>query len=274
MTRPFVRLLAALAVAAVSWSAAAEPPETEAWQDILDLEFEGAEVVHDESFQLVVPDRVEEAFSVPVVVGFSDTPFAVTEIALFAENNPFPQVVRAWPRRPLQAMGLNIRLERSTPVRAAARDEAGVWHVVRRDVDVATPGGCSAGAVGGLPVGDIAMRQFVRPNGVSRLKVRIGHPMHTGLATDEATGAVIPARHLDRVVIDGDSGALAELRLWASVAGDPTLMFDFPETQRSVRVSATDTDEALFSLAARPSTIRRGWSWEDEFAVEPGPDAM
>lgn len=261
-------------VLAAAPGAFAGPPATEAWQDILDLEFAAAEVVYDDSFQLVLPERVEEASSVPVVVGFSGAPFAVRELALFAENNPFPQVVRVYAERPLQAVGLNIRLERSTPVRAAALDGDGVWHVVAREVDVATPGGCSAGGGGGHPVGDIAMRQFVRPNGVSRLKLRIGHPMDTGLAVDAATGAVVPERYIDRLAVAGDSGTLATVRLWASVAADPTLMFDLPEEQRHVRVEATDTDGAAFALAGRPPTIRRGYRWEDEFAVETRPRTM
>ena len=271
----FLRSVAGLACASgLAVAAAAEPPATEAWRDVLDLEFAGAEVVYDDSIHLVAPERVEEAFSVPVVIGLSETPYIVREVALFAENNPFPQVMRAIPNTPLHAIGLDIRLERSTPLRAAARDEAGVWHVASREVQVANPGGCSAGGGGGMPVGEIAMRQFVRPNGVSRLKLRIGHPMHTGLAVDAATEEVVPAHYIDRVAVagaTGAAGALVELRLWASVSADPTLMLDLPEMQRSVRVEAADTEAAIFALAARPPTIRRGYRWEDEFAVDTRP---
>ena len=276
MREAFLRAAAGAACAlATSFAAAAEEPATEAWRDVLDLEFAGAEVVYDDSVHLVAPERVEEAFSVPIVIGFAETPYSVREVALFAENNPFPQVMRAVPNAPLHAIGLDIRLERSTPVRAAVRDEAGVWHVASREVRVANPGGCSAGGGGGMPVGEIAMRQFVRPNGVSRLKLRIGHPMHTGLAVDAATDEVVPAHYIDRVTVGGAAGALVELRLWASVSADPTLMFDLPEMQASVRVEAADTEAGIFDLAARPPTIRRGYRWEDEFAVDTRPvDAM
>lgn len=276
MREAFLRSAAGAACAlATAAAAAAEAPATEAWRDVLDLEFAGAEVVYDDSIHLVAPERVEEAFSVPVVIGFAETPYSVREVALFAENNPFPQVMRAVPNAPLHAIGLDIRLERSTPVRAAVRDEAGVWHVASREVRVANPGGCSAGGGGGMPVGEIAMRQFVRPNGVSRLKLRIGHPMHTGLAVDAATDEVVPAHYIDRVAVGGAAGALVELRLWASVSADPTLMFDLPEAQASVRVEAADTEAGIFDLAARPPTIRRGYRWEDEFAVDTRPvDAM
>lgn len=240
--------------AAVQAAASDDPLGTEAWRDILELEFDGAEVVYDDSFYLLVPETVEEAFSVPVLMNFVDAPFEVAEIALFAENNPFPQVVRVFPHRPLDAVGLNIRLEQSTPLRAAAMDRDGVWHVVHSEVFVGTPGGCSAGGGGGAGagVGDISMRQFVRTDGESRLKVRIAHPMDTGLAIDEFSGQAIPAYYIDQVTISDDRGSLARMLLWASVAANPTFLLDLPETQQSVRISASDTDGDAFGIDAVP----------------------
>ncbi|MDP6953647.1 MAG: quinoprotein dehydrogenase-associated SoxYZ-like carrier [Alphaproteobacteria bacterium] len=250
-----VTLLLAIAPAAAQAAASADPLGTETWQDILDLEFDGAEVVYDESFHLMVPETVEEAFSVPVLMNFVEAPFEVAEIALFAENNPFPQVVRIYPHRPLDAVGFNIRLERSTPLRAAAMDPDGVWHIVHREVFVGTPGGCSAGAGGGSGgprIGDISMRQFVRTDGESRLKVRIAHPMDTGLATNEFTGEAIPAYYIDQVIISDDKGSLARMLLWASIAANPTILLDLPETQQSVHISASDTDGDAFEIDAIP----------------------
>jgi sulfur-oxidizing protein SoxY len=246
-------LLLAL-IPAAGHAATADPLGTETWQDILDLEFDGAEVVYDDSFYLLVPETVEEAFSVPVLMNFVDAPFEVVEIALFAENNPFPQVVRVYPHRRLDAVGLNIRLERSTPVRAAAMDPEGVWHIVHQEVFVGTPGGCSAGGggAGGSGIGNISMRQFVRTDGESRLKVRIAHPMDTGLATNEFTGEAIPAYYIDQVTISDDKGSLAKMLLWASIAANPTFLLDLPETQQSVRISASDTDGDAFEVDAVP----------------------
>ena len=120
LLRSFAALLCACAFSGAH--AAGDPLASETWADIVELEFDGAPVVHDDSFYLVLPERVEEAFSVPVTIGFADTPYEIAEIAVFAENNPFPEVARVTPHRPLGGIGLNIRLEQSTPVRAAARD--------------------------------------------------------------------------------------------------------------------------------------------------------
>lgn len=247
----------ALCTSTASWAASdADPLDSADWQDILDIEFDGAPIVYDESMHLVVPDRVEEAFSVPVVMNFVETPYEVTEIALFAENNPFPTIARIFPSRTLNAVGFNIRLEMSTPVRVAAMDSDGVWHVVSREVHVASPGGCSGvgGAGGALAFGEIATRQFVRADGDSRLKVRIGHPMHTGLVLDPY-GDAIPEYYIEQFSVSDDRGELATMHLTASVAADPTFMFELPDTQQSVRIDARDTGGEIFQFDDRPSSM-------------------
>ena len=245
--------------------ALANPLVTEAWQDILDLELEGAEVVYDDSVALVLPDRVEEAFSVPLVMDFRDAPFEVAEVAVFVENNPFPQVARIYPQQEIYAIGFNIRLEETTPVRVAAMDPDGMWHVAHREVVVGTPGGCQAAPPRSyLSTGEVTMRQFVRPDGLSRLKLKIGHPMHTGLVENPATGDIIPAHYIDRMTVGGHEGDLATMTLWASVASDPAFVFDLPKKQRSIRVNAADTNGDDFAVDARPTTIPRGYKPGEE----------
>lgn len=245
-----------MTVAVSSAEQMADPYNSEAWQDILDLEFEGARVVYDESIYLVVPDQVETAFSVPVVMNFVHTPYEVTEVALFADNNPFPTVARIYPERPFKAIGFDIRLERSTPVRAAVKDADGTWHVIHKIVTVMTPGGCSgpSGMEGSAALGDIALRQFVRHDGGSRLRMRIGHPMHTGLV-ENRSGETIPAQFIERLEVKDNHGGLATMLLWASVAANPVFMFELPETQQSVRVTAKDNDGAAFLFDGAPSDM-------------------
>ena len=57
-------LLAAFAAACAA-PAAADPLASEAWADIVALEFEGETLVHDESFHLVVPERVRRRSASP-----------------------------------------------------------------------------------------------------------------------------------------------------------------------------------------------------------------
>ena len=249
-----MRALAFAALAALAaWPAGAgdrDPLGSEVWADIVETELGGGPVVYDDALRLTMPEWVEEAHSVPLSVKLRDGGAGIAEIAVFAENNPIRAAVRVWPRRPIHAVGMNIRLERSTPVRAAARDADGVWHVAWTEVTVKSPGGCSTVAddMADSALGAIALRRFDRAGGASRLKVGIVHPMHTGLATDD-DGGVIAARYIERVAIEDERGPLADMATWAALSHDPVFLFDLPEKQQSVRVTARDTDGLAFEAS-------------------------
>ena len=227
-----------------------DPLGSDVWADMVESELGGGPVVYDDFVRLVMPDWVEEPHSVPLAVKLRDSGAAVAEIAVFAENNPIPVAVRVYPHRPIQAVGMNLRLERSTPVRAAALDADGVWHVAQTAVTVNSPGGCSTvpGDLAGAP-GDIALKRFDRAGGASRLKVRIAHPMHTGFATDDS-GETIAAYYIERIEIADERGGLADMTTWAALSHDPVFHFDLPEKQSEVRVSARDTAGLAFEAAA------------------------
>ena len=257
--RIFRRLAVVLAAAAFPVAGAqaggADPIASEVWADIVDLEFAGAPMVYDDSFYLVAPERVEEAFSVPVSVGFADTPYEIAEVAVFAENNPFVQVARVLPHRPIGGIGFDIRLERSTPVRAAVRDTDGVWHVAHRFVEVANPGGCSA-----LRAASAARWAKSSCASSSAPKAKAGSNCVSSTRCIPAwrprpTARPSPAYYIERMTVTGDSGPLAELTLWASVAADPTFIFDLPESQSNVRVAARDTAGALFERTGAPARM-------------------
>ncbi len=246
MPRAFLAFILALAPA---WAVAAsdqDPLRSPVWADMVESELAGGPVVYDDKVRLVMPDWVEEAHNVPVVVRTRGEMFS--EIAVFAENNPIQAAVRIYPHRPLHAVGMNIRLEQSTPVRVAARDDSGVWHVAHTFVTVNSPGGCSTVPEDMVAsIGDIALKQFDRAGGASRLKVQITHPMHTGFATDDA-GDIIAAYHIERVALEDENGRLADLETWAALSHDPVFHFDLPGKPQSVHVAARDTGGLAFEL--------------------------
>lgn len=232
-----------------------DPLGSEVWADLLETELGGGPVVYGGGLHLTMPDRVEDPFSVPVMIkltrGFGD----VAEVALFAENNPIRTVVRIVPHRFIRAVGFNIRLEGSGPVRAAAMNADGVWHVVHKRVDVLVPGGCSApnGATASA-VGEIAVRQFDRAGGASRLKLKINHPMDTGFAVAD-DGETTPAWYIRRVELADENGAIATLATHAALSSDPVFLFDLVDGRSEVRVRAEDSEGALFeTVASDPST--------------------
>jgi len=244
-----MRLLAAALVIAMTGSSAAgiagenerDPFGSDVWADLVEMELGGGPVVYDRGLHLTMPDTVEDPFSVPVMIKLKRGFGKVAEIALFAESNPIQTAVRIIPHRYIQAVGFNIRLEGSGPVRAAAMDADGVWHVVNKRVSVLVPGGCSALNPGeASALGEIAVRQFDRAGGASRVKLKINHPMDTGFAVAE-DGAAVPAYYINRVELADEDGAIATLATHAALSSDPVFLFDLVEGKRTVRVTAEDS---------------------------------
>ena len=259
MKKPILAIAALLLTGAVGFNASAagqrDPFGSAVWADLVETELAGAPVVYDNSLFFAIPERVEDAHNVPVLVKLTKALGPVSEIALFAENNPIQTALRIYPHRPLQSVGFNIRLEQSTSVRAAVKDAEGVWHVASRRVFVAVPGGCSEVSPGVVAdVGEIALKQFDRAGGSSRLKVKINHPMHTGLASDE-DGETIPAYYVEKVSIEDAQGPIADLVTWAALSSDPVFILDIPERQQSIRVSATDSNGLDFEAAQSKPTM-------------------
>ncbi len=255
-----IAVAAAIAVlaggsAGVAGESARDPLGSPIWADLVETELGGGPVVYDGGLHLTMPETVEDPFSVPVMIKLTRGFGEVAELALFAENNPIQTAVRIFPHRYMQAVGFNIRLEGSGPVRAAAMDSEGVWHVVHKRVSVLVPGGCSA-LVGGpaSELGEIAVRQFDRAGGASRVKLKINHPMDTGFAATE-DGEIVPAYYIERVELADESGAIATLATRAALSSDPVFFFDLADGRREVRVTAEDSAGLRFeSIAAEPST--------------------
>ena len=127
MNSIIIAALALLAIAASPGQAGEIDPFGSAVWDELRADYLGdPPVVYDYTVGLVMPRTVEDAFSVPVVIKLSERLGPVSEIVLIAENNPIPAAARIFPRRVFRTVGMNIRLEQSTAVRAAST-RFGFW---------------------------------------------------------------------------------------------------------------------------------------------------
>lgn len=226
-----------------------DPIGSAVWPELRAAYLGDAPVSFDYTVGLVMPRTVDDAFSVPVVVKLSERLGPVSEIIVMAENNPIQAAAQIFPRRAFRTVGMNIRLEQSTPVRVAALDADGVWHVASVKVEVTNPGGCSApqagAGAGDVELGAIAVKRFKRPDRATRLKVGISHPMDTGFAPDP-DGELVPAYYVDRVTVADAGGPIADLVTWAALSSDPSFFFDLADAQQSVRVTASDTRGLAF----------------------------
>lgn len=229
----------AAAAAPVPATAASDPLESPLWPGMEKRFFDGQEVVFDPRVRVSMPVAAEDPLTVPVELRI-DGLDAVEEVLLFADMNPLPKILEFFPRQAFLALSFRVKVEQSTPVRAAARTADGVWHVGGSWV-AAAGGGCTMpSAASGNPawqerLGEVSARQWSRPDGQSRLRMRIIHPMDTGLA------AGIPVFHVDTLrIADAGGSELARLVLYEPVAENPVLSLDL-KGQGAVTIEGRDT---------------------------------
>ena len=235
-----------------------DPLASTNWLDLQEEYLGEGPVEFNSSITLLLPPEIENSHEVPLTVVIPRTLGDVQEVVILAENNPIQQVLRLHLHRPVHSLSLTMRLETSTPVRAAVLLADGKWLVGSQLAHVLSPGGCSApgGNSGGevAQVGEIAFKQFEN-GGIyknDRLKFRITHPMDTGLVT-KANGESVPAYYIDRISIHDGSGLLLEFDTQAAMSADPVVTIDVPELQQNIRVMASDSKGLEFDSGELPT---------------------
>jgi sulfur-oxidizing protein SoxY len=178
------------------------------------------------------PAFAEDPLNVPIAVsvdGLAD----VERIVVLVDRNPIRQVLDFEPRadatRP--AIAFRFKLEQASPVRAAARTGGGLWHVGSTVVE-SSGGGCTVpgstrkDGSWARTLGQVSGRLFDALDGfdaaAARLRLRVMHPMDTGLA------AGIPAFYLRELsVLESGGAELLRLATWEPVSENPVFSFDF-----------------------------------------------
>lgn len=222
-------------------SGAANPPDplrSPSWDAMVARHLDGGTVVFDERVQVRMPPAAEDALSVPVEVSVKNLA-GVEEVRVLADLNPIPLILSYQPTRADPGISFRFKVEQSTPVRAAMRTADGVWHVGGAWLR-ASGGGCTAPSFGtgsGLwrdRLNEVSGALWSRPGGDSRLKLRVMHPMDTGLANG------IPAFYIETLqVLDAQGAELAALKTYEPVSENPVLSFDLHH-QGPVRIIGRD----------------------------------
>ena len=244
---PFMYGICVVTPFAANAAQAIDPLGSANWIDLQEEYLgDGSVVAFDPRITLLLPPEIENSHKVPLTVVIPRTLGSVQQVIVLAENNPIQQVLRLHLHRPVHSLSLTMRLETSTPVRAAVLLTDGTWLVGSQLANVLSPGGCSApGGAGGeevAAVGEIAFKKFEN-GGIyknDRLKFRINHPMDTGLVAN-SDGGTIPAYYIDRISIHDQSGLLLEFDTQAAMSADPIVSIDVPELQQNIRVTASDS---------------------------------
>jgi len=220
---------------------ARDPLESARWGDMHQLFFAAQPVVFDARVKVGGPAVAEDPLNVPISVDASALD-GVEEVLVFADFNPILKVLSFRPAGSKASLGFRLKLQQSSPVRAAARTGDGTWHVGGTWVTT-TGGGCTAPSTGsGSPewqerLNDVSGRVWPRVDGGERLRLRIIHPMDTGLAPG------IPAFHIEDLSLTDATGAeLMHIRTFEPVAENPLFTIDLAAPAADGRIHARGRD--------------------------------
>ena len=170
------------------------------------------------------------AFSDAVQVrGLGNQGGGVARIRVAVDRNPVRQVLDFEPLRALPMLAFRIRMEQASPVRAFVQTRDGRWHVGSTWVQAAgggctVPGATRADGSWSKTLGQVQARFFSNVlEGSRRLRLRVMHPMDTGLV------AGIPAFYLEELqLVDGSGQAWWKLGLREPVSENPLITFELP----------------------------------------------
>ena len=227
----------AAGAAAAAAAAAAEPDLSEGdpfgsfqWPE-LRKEFLGASArtQFDARVRLQGPAFAEDPMNVPITVS-ADLP-GVQRLMVLVDRNPIRKVLELQPLSALPAVSFRFKLEQASPVRALALTADGVWHVGGAWVDSAgggctVAGGSRADGSWTQTLGQVSGRVYASalPGGDSsaRLRVRIMHPMDTGLVSG------IPAFFVSKLAVrDGVDRELLRIQTFEPISENPVFSFEF-----------------------------------------------
>lgn len=228
-----------------------DPLNSPGWSTIHGRYFKDQVVVFDDRVRVVAPTSAEDPLDVPVQISAIGLD-GVVEMLVVADLNPIQKILSFEPLQAAPSLAFRFKVEQSTPIRAAARTRDGVWHVGGVWLNAAG-GGCTAPSYASAdPVWQTRLNEVsgrVWPsadhNG-QRLRLRVVHPMDTGLASG------IPAFYIDRITVSDAAGTpLARIHTYEPIAENPVLSLDV-QARGPLKVSGGDIQGNRFAVEIAP----------------------
>lgn len=251
MLRLFVFSVFAVLLAPLSAATAeqiVDPLRSPVWSSMQAKYFADGPVVFDDRVKVSVPSIVENQAQVPVTAD-ARALAGVKRLVVIADLNPIQHVLTLSPEKASAYVSFRMKVEQGTPVRAAAQTEDGTWHIGGTYL-YAAGGGCSApGLARGdsdwtSTVGEAHGKVFRQADGSARVRLRVRHPMDTGLARNND-----PAYFIEKLQMRSSSGApLATLEMFEPVSEDPTvtLMLRLSGADTAVQVEGRDNNGGVY----------------------------
>lgn len=216
-----------------------DPLQSPQWDTMHSRFLNGENYRFDDKVKVLAPTSAEDSLNVPIT--FDATALEqVEKVVVMADLNPIPGVLEFSPKTIPARLSFRMKLQQGSPIRAAAKTADGLWHVGGVWVDAAG-GGCtlpSTGTASGdwsSTLGKVSAHVWQRPDN-NRLRVRVMHPMDTGLASG------IPTFHIEDLnILDASGEVLASMTLHEPVSENPMLSLDVGQHQ-DFRVEGQDNN--------------------------------
>ena len=231
-------LLAPGSLRAARDGAQADPLDSPQWPSLRRAYLANAPIRFSDAVIVHTPGFADDPMNVPLQVDARDlaaTAGDIRRILVLVDLNPIREVLSFEPLRARPMLAFRIRMEQASPVRALAQTQDGRWHVGGAWVQAAgggctVPGATRADGSWKTTLNQVQARFFNDMAGDSRrLRVRVMHPMDTGLV------AGVPAFHVERLELIDASGTLWwRLMLHEPVSENPLITFEMPRQGPSV----------------------------------------
>ena len=229
------------------------------WPDLRKQYLGDAPVRFTDEVIVLTPPFADDAMNVPLQIDarrLADVGGGIKRILVVVDRNPIRPVVEFQPLRMQARLALRFKLQQGSPVRALVLLDDGIWRVGSAMIN-ASGGGCTVPGASRADgswertLGQVQAQviQDFLGKGHGRMRVRVMHPMDTGLV------AGIPAYHLETLQAQGPDGAVWwKLALSEPVSENPLLTFDFAEKPPAVlQLSGRDNGGVRVQAEVRAS---------------------
>lgn len=209
-----------------------DPLNSMQWPGLRNEFMDGKPMAFSPSVSIIGPAFADDAMNVPLLLDarkLGQTGGGIALIRVVVDRNPVRHVLDFEPLKALPMLAFRIRMEQASPVRAMVKTRDGHWHVGSTWVQAAgggctVPGASRADGSWSRTLNQVQTRFFNNViEGSKRLRVRVMHPMDTGLV------AGTPAFYIeDLQMVDSTDQVWWRLSPREPLSENPILTFELP----------------------------------------------